>query len=76
MGFGIEERLGQGPGELGLADAGGPQEEERSDGPRRVLEPGAGAHDGIGHGGDGIVLADDAAAKHVGEAEELLALRG
>ena len=41
-----EQELGQRPGQLGLADARGAQEDEGADGPLGVLEPGAGAADG------------------------------
>ena len=50
----------QRPGQLGLAHAGGAQEDERADGPPRVLEPGARAPHGVGDGRDGLVLADHA----------------
>ena len=46
----VEEELGQGPGQLGLADAGGPEEDERADGPVGVGQAGAAAPDGVGHG--------------------------
>ena len=36
-----EQEIGERPRELGLADAGGPQEDEAADGPARVLQPGA-----------------------------------
>ena len=34
----LEQRLGEGFGELGLADAGGAEEDERADRPTRVLD--------------------------------------
>ena len=43
----VEEELGQRPRQLGLADAGRAEEHERADRPLRVLEPGAGAADGL-----------------------------
>ena len=55
-----EHELGQRSGQLGLADAGRPQEDEVADGVARVFESGAGAPDGLGDGVDGLVLADDA----------------
>ena len=45
---------------LGFADAGRAEENERADGPIRVLQTAAGAAHGVGHGVDGFVLADDA----------------
>ena len=45
----IEQELGERLGQLGLADAGGAEEEERSDRPVLVLQAGAGAAHGVGH---------------------------
>ena len=42
----VEQEFGQRAGELGLADAGRPQEDERADRPLRILEA-AGATDGV-----------------------------
>ena len=72
--FIVEERLGQGLGQLGLADAGGAEEEEGSEGPVGVLDPRTGAEDGFGHLADGFILADDTAVQLVLEMEELFAL--
>ena len=47
----VEQEVGQGPGQLGLAHAGGPEEEERADGPVGVGQPRPRAADGVGHGG-------------------------
>ena len=55
----VEQELGERARELGLADAGRAEEQERADRPARVLEPGARAADRVGHGLDGLVLADD-----------------
>ena len=52
----VEEELGQRAGQLGLADARRPEEEERPDGTVGVAQPGAAAPDGVGHGGDRLVL--------------------
>ena len=64
------ERFGQ----LGLADAGRPQEHERADRPVRVLQAGAGA----AHRGrdrlDRLGLADDALAELLLHAQQLLLL--
>ena len=70
----IEHELGELAGEVGLAGAGGADEEEHADGAARVLEAGAGAADGAGDGGDGFVLADDAAAEGLFHLEEAGAL--
>jgi hypothetical protein len=58
--FGVEQELGQRLAQLGLADAGGAEEQERADRPVRVRQPGAGAADGVGHGAHRLVLADHA----------------
>ena len=70
----VEEELGQGAGQLGLADAGRPQEDERADGPIRILQPGAGADDRLGHRGDRLVLADDALVQLFLQVQQLLHL--
>ena len=70
----VEEEVGQRPGQLGLADAGGAEEQERADRPVRVGQAGAAAADGVGHRDDGLVLADDALVQHVLEADELVHL--
>ena len=64
------ERLG----ELGLADAGGPEEQERSDRAARVAHAGAVAAHGLGDGGHRVVLPDDARVQLVLEDGEALAL--
>ena len=56
----VEQVGGEGLGELGFPDAGGAEEDERADGPVRVLEPGAGAANGVAEGDDRLLLADDA----------------
>ena len=55
----VEQELGEGAGELRLADAGRAEEQERADRAARVLEPGPRPPDGVGDGLDGLVLADD-----------------
>ena len=35
----VEEEFGECTRQLGLADAGGAEEDERADGPMRILEP-------------------------------------
>ena len=58
--FVIEQKFREGAGGFRFADAGGAEENERTDGPVRVLQAAAGAAHGIGHGLDGGFLADDA----------------
>src|SRR5690554_7602815 len=57
---------------LRLAHAGGAQEDERADGPALVRQPSARTPDGVGHRGDGLVLADDALMQLVLQLQELL----
>ena len=57
--FVIEEERGQRPGQLGLADAGGAEEEEAADGPVGVGEAGPAAPDRVGDSDHGLVLTDD-----------------
>jgi hypothetical protein len=44
-----EQEARQRLGQLGLAHAGGAEEDERADGPTRVLQPGARPAHGLGH---------------------------
>src|ERR671916_1111187 len=60
--------------QLGLADAGGTEEQEAADGPVRVGEPGGGASYGFGHRLDGLFLADDALVELAFEAQQDLTL--
>ena len=66
----VEEELGQGPGELRLADARRAEEDERGDGPAGLLDAGPGATDRGGDGPDGRLLADDPPAEDVLHADE------
>ncbi len=70
----VEEKGGEGARQLGLADARRPQEEEAAERPVGVLDAGAGAPDGVGHGADGLVLADDALVQPLLHMDELLDL--
>ena len=72
--FAVEEELGQGLGQLGLADAGRSQEEERADRPVGVLQAGAAAADGVGDGADRRVLVDQPQVDLVFQLQELFAL--
>ena len=58
-----EQEIRQRARELGLADAGRPEEHEAADGTRRVLQPGARAADGARDRRDRLLLADDAAVQ-------------
>ncbi len=74
--FAAEHELGQDAGQVGLADACRAEEDEDADGTPRVLQAGAGAADGLGHGGDRLVLADDAVVEglfHLQQARRFLA---
>ena len=53
----VEQKLGQRPRQLGLANSGRPQENETADGAVGVLKPGARAQHGLGHRCHGFVLA-------------------
>ena len=70
----VEHELGQRAGQLGLADAGRAEEQERADRPVRVAQAGARAAQGVGHGLDGLVLADDALVQALLHVDELLDL--
>ncbi len=69
--LGVEHELGERPGELGLADAGRAEEEERADRAVGVLEAGARAAQRVGDGLDGLVLADDALVQALLHVDEL-----
>jgi hypothetical protein len=56
----VEEAIGERLGQLGLADAGGTQEQEGSDRPAGIAHAGAAAAHGPRHGGDRVVLPDHA----------------
>ena len=70
----VEQRRRERLGELGLADAGRSEEEERADGPVRVAHAGAVAAHRLRDGGDGVVLPDHAIVQLVLEGGETLAL--
>ena len=69
-----EQELGERAGELGLADAGGAQEDERAGGALGVLDAGTCTPDRAGHRRDGRLLADDPLVQLVLHAHELLGL--
>ncbi len=60
--------------QLRLADACRPQEEEGPHRPAGILQTGAGAAHGVGHGAHGFVLADDAAVQVLLHVDQLLDL--
>ena len=70
----VEHELRQRAGELGLADAGRAEEEERADRAVGVLQAGARAAQRVGDGLDGLVLADDALVQALLHVDELLDL--
>ena len=72
--LGIEQVLGQRLGQLGLAHAGGAEEQERANGTVRVGKSRTVAADGTGHDTHGLVLADDAALQNLFQIDELFHL--
>ena len=72
--LGVEQELGQRLGKLGLAHARRAQEDERTGGALRILQARAGAADGLGKRGDGLVLADDALVQNAFHAQQLFGL--
>src|SRR5450759_52782 len=69
--LGPEQERGQHLRKLRLPDAGRAEEDERSRGAVRVLQAGTSAADGARHGGDGLVLADDALVQRALHPQEL-----
>ena len=67
-----EQELRHSAHQLGLAHAGGSQEQEHADGMARVLEAGPGAAHGLGNAYDSFVLADDALVQFLFHAEQPL----
>ena len=72
--FVIEQRFGQGLGQLGLADAGGSQEQEAAQRTVGILDAGAAAENGLRNGLDRLILADDALVQLVLQVQELIPL--
>ena len=70
----VEHELGEGAGQLGLADAGRAEEDERADRPVRILEAGAGAAKRVGDRLDRLVLADHALVEPLLHVDQLLGL--
>ena len=69
-----EQELGERLGQLGLANAGGAEEDERARRTLRVLETGPGAADRLADSRDGVLLADDPLVQLVFHPEQLLGL--
>ena len=57
--FIAEHRLGQRLAQFRLADARGAEKQERANRALRILQTDTAAADGLGHGGDGLVLPHD-----------------
>ena len=70
----VEEELGEGPRQLGLAHAGGAEEEEGADGAVGVGEARPRPPHRIGHRHDGLALADHALREALLHLHELLHL--
>jgi hypothetical protein len=73
-GFIVEQELGQGLGQLGLADTGGAEEDERAHRPVRILQSGTSPADGLGNRLHRLALTDDTLADLVFHPEQLVAL--
>ncbi len=70
----VEHELGERAGELGLADAGRAEEDERADRAIGVLQPGARATERVRDGLDRLVLADHALVQPFLHVDQLLGL--
>ena len=70
----VEQEVGERLGELGLAHTGGAEEQERAGRAVRVGDAGARTAHRVGHGLDGLLLADDALAEVLLHVQELLVL--
>jgi hypothetical protein len=70
----VEEEVGERLGELGLAHAGRPEEEERSGRPVGVGQPGPRAPHRVGDGAHGVGLADEPRADELLHVQQLLGL--
>jgi len=70
----VEQELRQRLGQLRLADAGRPEEQEGAGGPVGVRDAGARPADGVGHRAHRVGLADDPPGEPVLHAQQLLGL--
>ena len=69
----VEEAFGQRLRQFGLTDTRRSEENERTDGTFRVLQPGPAAAHSVRYGFDGLVLTDDTGVELVFEMQEFLA---
>src|SRR5262249_61579430 len=70
----VKQNRGGRGGQLRLADAGRPEEQERADRPVGIRQPRARAPDRVGHRADRVVLADHAPPEALFHVDELLNL--
>ena len=70
----VEQELGQRLGQLGLADTGRAEEQERSGRPVGVGDAGPGPPDGVGHRADGRLLTDQPVTQPGLHGQQLLGL--
>lgn len=70
----VKQRYGQRFGQLGLADPGRPQEQERTDGAVRVLDACSCPEHSIRHQPDGLILADYPFMQRIFEPQQLIPL--
>jgi hypothetical protein len=70
----VEHELGQRAGKFRLPHSGRAEKDERADRPVRVLQARARAPERVGHGLDGLVLADDALVQPLLHVDQLLGL--
>ena len=70
----VKQCLCQCLGQLGLAHAGGAEEQEAADGAVGVGDTSAAAQNGFAHLGHGLILPDDPLVQHIVQMQQLLAL--
>ncbi len=68
----VEHELGERFRQFGLADAGGPEEDEAADGPVGIAQPGAVTADGVGNQRNSFILPDHALVQPRFHVDELL----
>ena len=71
--FIVKQRLCQRLGKLCLADARGAKEQERAEGPVRVLNACSASLDGLGDDAHGLILADNTLVQRIFEMQQLVA---
>ena len=72
--FVVEEKFRQRPAQFGFTDAGRTEKDKRADRPVLVLQAGASAAHGVGHGVNRVVLTDDAQLQAIFHLEQFLNL--